>query len=144
MTDHGREDLTREILDHHDSHGLTESLRICSDGTGPRGASHYYLVTAPLPPAVPGSSASAQQAGRIVVASVQFQKGPRNEPGSTPGVVEAVLLAILIDRMRGFNAGEYRCRENALVQTKCEEALHWLRHRTDDRARRKVLGTYSK
>ena len=59
-------------------------------------------------------------------------------------VVESVLLAIVIDRMRAFNEGEYRCRENALVLTKCEEALHWLKSRADDRARRKVLGTYEK
>lgn len=124
---------TRQITDHHDGHGLTESLIIEADGPGPGGASHHYRV-----------HIQVDGAKLFDVAEVQFQKGPRLETGSTPGVVESVLLAIVIDRMRSFNAGDYRCRENALVMTKCEEALHWLKARADERARRGVLGTYQK
>lgn len=118
----------RTITDHFDGHGLADSIELLADAPGPGGASHTYTA----------------YINGAVVARVQFQKGPRNESGSTPGVVENVLLAIVIDRMRAFNEGEYRCRENALVMTKCEEALHWLKHRADERARRKVLGTYQK
>ena len=125
----------REIFDHHDGHGLTESIKIEADEPGPGGASHHY--TAVMTPAVLAGA-------RFEPLKVQFQKGPRGEKESSPGIVEAVLLAIVIDRMRAFNAGEYKCRENALVMTKCEEALHWLKHRADDRAKRKVLGTYEK
>lgn len=120
--------MPREITNHYDGHGLAESLRIMADEPGPGGASHLYIVLA----------------GDAEVGRIQYQKGPRNVEGSTPGVIETVLLAIVIDRMNSFNAGEYRCRENSLVATKCEEAMHWLKHRADDRARRKVLGTYAK
>lgn len=124
----------REITDHHDGHGLTESLHIEADEPGPGGASHVYGVHVDL----------GEYCRVYDVARIQFQKGPRNEPGSVPGIVESVLLAIVADRMRCFQKGEYACRENALVLTKVEEALHWLRHRVDDRAKRKVLGTYQK
>lgn len=114
----------RLITDHHDGHGLAESIRIEADALGPGGASHRYTVTA----------------DDHHVAGIQYQRGPRNEPGSTPGVLDSVLLAIVADRMRCFNEGPYRARENALVLTKTEEALHWLKHRADERARRGVLG----
>jgi len=35
----------------------------------------------------------------------------------------------------------FPCRENALVLTKLDEALHWLDHRTRDRETRGVEGT---
>ena len=38
------------------------------------------------------------------VATIQFQRGPRNVEGSTPGITEAVLYAVLIDRLEGFQA----------------------------------------
>ncbi len=38
-------------------------------------------------------------------------------------------------------AGEFSCRENALVITKLEEARHWLDHRTQVREAQGVEGT---
>lgn len=52
------------------------------------------------------------------------------------------LLAILIDRMRSFQAGPYSCRENALALTKLEEAQMWLLQRTRARMSRGVEGTH--
>lgn len=127
--------LTRMITDHYDGHGLTESIVIEADEEDQKagGASHYYVAS------IGGPNVKGQ-----IVMKAQFQHGPRNEEGSTAGVVESVLLAILIDRMRSFNAGPYACRENALVRTHCEEAMHWLKHRADERARRGVLGKNQK
>jgi hypothetical protein len=51
------------------------------------------------------------------------------------------LLAIVIDRLRSFQAGPFACRENALALTKIEEAMHWLNHRTSERKNRGVEGT---
>lgn len=118
----------REIVTHHDGHGLNESIKIEADEPGPGGASHLYIL-----------SINDSEVGRV-----QFQKGPRDVEGSTPGAVENAVLAIVRDRMESFNAGEYRCRENALVATKVEEAMHWLKARADERAQRQVLGTYAK
>jgi hypothetical protein len=80
----------------------------------------------------------------LTIARIQFQKGPRNEPTSTPGVTEAAIIAVLIDRLRCFQAGPYACRENAIQLTKLEETLHWTKARADARAKRGVLGTYTK
>lgn len=71
---------------------------------------------------------------------INFQHGPRNKEGSLPGVTDAAVLAILLDRYRGFQEGPFACRENALVITKLEEALHWMQNRTLKRLQQGVLG----
>ena len=116
---------SRLIEHHHDGHGLNDSIRITADDLGPGGASHSYHLTI----------------GGDPVGWIRFQRGPRNDPTSTPGVTEAALLAVLIDRLQCFNAGPYACRENAIQITKLEEALHWTKARADARAKRGVLGT---
>lgn len=120
--------MAREITTHHDGFGLTESIKIFADEAGPGGASHLYVLTM-----------GDQEVGRI-----QFQKGPRDVKGSTPGIVESALLAIVKDRMDAFNAGDYRCRENSLIATHAEEAMNWLWRRAMGRKQRGVLGTYNK
>jgi hypothetical protein len=72
---------------------------------------------------------------------ILFQNGPINEKGVN-GITQEVLLAIVADRLRSFQAGPYACRENALALTKIEEAQHWLRQRTIARMRRGVEGTH--
>lgn len=71
---------------------------------------------------------------------ISFQRGPIKEVG-TNGITHEVLLAILIDRLRGFQSGEFACRENALALTKLEEARMWLFERTRARVARGVEGT---
>lgn len=122
----------RYIDSHHDGHGLNESLEIVADDADQSGASHSYTI----------DIVNGQQ--RHQVARVQFQKGPRHEEESTPGCTEASLLAILIDRLRGFQAGPYPCKENAVVLTKLEECMMWVKERAHARAKRGVLGTNTK
>ena len=74
---------------------------------------------------------------------VSFQDGPIKEAGVN-GVMNEDLIAIVIDRMRGFQSGDYACRDNALALTKLEEALMWLRNRTNEREARGVEGTHTK
>jgi hypothetical protein len=76
-------------------------------------------------------------------ASVSFQNGPIKESGVN-GCHNEDLIAIVIDRLRGFQSGDFQCRENALALTKLEEALHWLNSRTAERQRRGVEGTHVK
>lgn len=138
----------REIKDHHDGHGLAESLRILADGPGPGGASHYYVVGSTKNRSLDEFFAKTETQSLCALedplALISYQKGPRDEIDSQPGVLDSVLLAIVADRMRSFQAGPFGCRENALVLTKVEEALHWLKHRADERARRGVLGRNAK
>lgn len=72
---------------------------------------------------------------------IRFQHGPRRDPNSTHGVLDADLLEIVRDRLRGFQSGEFACRENACALTHIEEALMWLNRRVEDRIERDVLGT---
>ena len=125
----------RTIDTHHDGHGLNESIVIRTDEPDGSGAAHLYEASIASYAAQCDQSVDDWQ-----VARVQFQKGPRNVEGSTPGMTEAALLAILIDRLRGFQAGPYACRENAIQLTKLEEVLHWTKARADERAKRGVLG----
>jgi hypothetical protein len=69
-----------------------------------------------------------------------FQSGFVREVGAN-GVTNEALIAILCDRLRGFQKGPYACRENALALTKLEEAAMWLGARTRDRMRRGVEST---
>ncbi len=116
------------ITHHHDGHGLNDEIIIDCDARDPDNgnASHHYSAG----PGEPG----------VDDATVHFQQGPRGEPGSIRGCTDAVLLAIVLDRYEGFQSGDYACCENALVITKLQEALHWMKHRADDRSRRGVLG----
>lgn len=124
--------MTREITTHHDGHGLAESIHIEADEPGPGGASHHYMVKV------------ESMGAELGVADIQFQKGPREVLGSNPGIIDNVLLAIVRDRLEAFNAGEYRCRENACAITHIQEAMMWMRERANERAKRGVLGTYKK
>ena len=73
---------------------------------------------------------------------ILFQNGPIPEKGVN-GVTQEVLLAIVADRLRSFQAGPFACCENALALTKIEEAQHWLQQRTLARMRRGVEGTHT-
>lgn len=103
-----------------------------TDEPGAGGANHEYLVT--LPPNDDPSKPSKSW-------SISFQNGPINENGVN-GITQEVLLAIVADRLRSFQAGQYACRENALALTKIEEAQHWLHSRTLARMQRGVEGTH--
>lgn len=74
--------------------------------------------------------------------TILFQNGPIKEFGVN-GITHEALLAVLIDRMRSFQDGPYKCRENAIAITHLEEALMWLQRRTVARIKRGVEGTHS-
>lgn len=77
-----------------------------------------------------------------IVGEIDFQEGPIKENGVN-GVNNEDLIAMVIARLKGFQNGEYSCRENAIAITKLEECLMWLRKRTNDRIARNVEGTSS-
>jgi len=115
-------------VEYHKINPVNDTLDIVvKDEPGHGGANHVYAIehtaTAGLPP----------------MCVVSFQNGPIGEVGVN-GVTQEILLAIVIDRLRSFQAGPFSSRENALALTKCEEALHWLQQRTLERMRRGVEG----
>jgi hypothetical protein len=101
------------------------------DEPGQGGACHRYFISRADSPA----SAPVGEFGHV-----EFQNGPIKEFGVN-GCHQEDLLAIVIDRLRCFQAGTYACRENALALTKIEEAMHWLNSRTAARVSRGVEGT---
>jgi hypothetical protein len=78
------------------------------------------------------------------LAVIRFQHGARKLPDSVHGVLDTDLLEIVRDRLKGFQQGEYSCRENACALTHLEEALMWMNRRVEDRIERQVLGTNNK
>ena len=104
------------------------------DDPGAGGACHKYIVR----------QDKFCPREEVVVAEIQFQHGPRNEEGSTIGVLDVDLLEIVRDRLKSFQQGEFATRENACALTHIEEALMWMNKRVEDRTERNVLGTYSK
>ena len=106
------------------------------DEKGCGGANHHYKVTY--------STIDFDDRIEKTAADIQFQCGPRKEFDSVHGVRDTDLLEIVRDRLKGFQSGEYACRENACALTHIEEALMWMNRRVEDRIERKVLGTNNK
>lgn len=121
----------REIYDHKS--GLpadaSDQIRVfAADAPGPGNACHEYIVTLHDPVGPKTVQTLAQ---------VRFQKGPLQE-NAFNGCSNESILALVVDRLKGFQSGPYACRENALALTKIQEAIMWLHQRTKDRAARSV------
>ena len=115
------------------THGTTEHTIVKAiDDRGVGNGNHKYSI-----------EKSATSSRPVVLQEVLFQHGPVKE-NAINGIFNEDLLVIVIDRLEGFQSGDYNCRENAIAKTKIEEALMWLRKRTDDRKRRGVEGTSQK
>lgn len=134
----------REITDHIINPTNDKIAITATDEPGAGGANHRYEVTGfdstsnnsrlIATDAAPQPSATAT--------TILFQNGPIPEAGVN-GVTQEVLLAIVADRLRSFQAGPYKCKENACALTHIEEAMHWLQQRTLARMRHGVEGTHT-
>lgn len=132
----------REIRDHV-VNPANDKLRIeVADEPGAGGANHLYMVRGFDTDTNPSCPFKARYGQPSDHTTILFQNGPINEVGVN-GLTQEVLLAIVADRLRSFQAGPYACRENALALTKIEEAQQWLQHRTLARMRRGVEGTHA-
>lgn len=131
----------REINDHKVNPANDVLKVLATDEPGSGGAHHRYEITGYNAETNP--SLNSEFGDDIRGEVILFQNGPIAEVGVN-GVTHEALLAILIDRMRAFQAGPFACRENALALTKLEEAQHWLHHRTRARMARGVEGTHQK
>lgn len=94
------------------------------------GAHHAYVIH------VDESKAPVSETVHV---TLQFQQGGIAEMGVN-GISNEALLAIVIDRMKGFQAGPFACRENAVALTHLETAVLWLGARTRERVARGVEG----
>jgi len=106
---------------------------IAVDEKGNGGANHNYVI-----------EWDRYNNGYISTQAIKFQNGARKEEGSERGVIDSDLLEIVLDRMKSFQEGPFKSRENAIVITKLEEALMWMNRRVEDRIERNVLGKNEK
>jgi hypothetical protein len=128
----------RTITDHK-LNGLNEALEITVlDEPGQGGACHQYQIELKE-----GRFQNVVMTGGVESVVIPFQNGPIQEHGVN-GISGEALLAIVIDRLRCFQAGPYACRDNAIALTHLEDSLMWLQKRTRDRLARGVEGTSEK
>jgi hypothetical protein len=135
--------MSRQVTDHILLGDLPQNaLKIdVGDKPGAGGASHFYAVTGFSGNLNPSQPPELQ--GQLEGCAIMFQNGPIKEAGLN-GLTQEALLAIVIDRLRSFQKGNYACRENAIALTKLQEALFWLKSRTEERLKRGVEGTSTK
>ena len=130
-------------LHDHRVNPVNDQLTIAvTDEPGAGGANHRYEIAGfdgATNPSAPKRLLLDPQFGLTVV----FQNGPIAEHGVN-GITQEVLLAIVADRLRSFQAGAYSCKENAVALTHIETAMLWLHKRTLDRMQRGVEGTSQK
>jgi hypothetical protein len=100
---------------------------IAVDNKGADGANRKYVATS----------------GHQYVGYIKFQEGPVKE-GAPGGLTNEDLLAVVIDRLQGFQSGDLACRENRRALDAAETALSCLRSRTADRKARGAEGTNEK
>jgi len=126
------------------NHQLTVAV---ADEPGQGGACHVYFIEGFDATENPGNERTQDEIDMDVTGprrvTMLFQNGPIKDVGVN-GITHEALLAILIDRMRSFQAGPYSNRANAIALTHMEEALMWLQQRTRERIKRGVEGTHAK
>ena len=123
----------RRITDHIVSGDQAVQLEITVvDDPGSGGANHRYHIDW-----LGDQTWKNEQPNSL---DIHFQEGPIKENGVN-GITQEALLAIVIDRLRGFQAGPFACFDNEFALSHCKEALMHLQRRTVDRIRRGVEGT---
>jgi len=106
-------DAIREITDHQCPD--CDNVRVLVlDGPGPGGAAHEYAISV--------FDEQGEGYGYRRACTIEFQRGPVAENGVN-GITNEALLAVVIDRLRGFQRGPFACRENAVALTHVETAL---------------------
>lgn len=139
----------REVQDHRvegKGGGADDTRIVVLDEPGQGGACHRYAVITESAGYNPdGNGRDGMEHLQVdgkwfdVLMRVDFQNGPIQEVGIN-GVQQEHLQAIVIDRLRSFQAGPFAGRENGVALTHQETALMWLQRRTVDRIRRNVEG----
>jgi hypothetical protein len=117
--------MPREITTHR-INGCNEALTVeAHDEPGSGGANHLYLIEGPS-----------------FETWLRFQNGPIKEAGIN-GITHEVLLAVLIDRLEGFQKGPFAHGYNTDALKSLMEARASLNQRTRDRMYRGVEGTHT-
>ena len=120
--------MTYRKIESHRIQGGHNGIEIYAVGErGPGGANHNYTVDYKL------------NNGVDRCLNIWFQNGPIPQEGNN-GITNEALLAIVIDRLEGFQAGEFASSLNERALTGCKMALNALHDRTEERLKRGVEG----
>lgn len=114
----------RQVTEHV-GNPVNDKIVITAIDVGPGGAPNLYSVTVPN--------------GNPIRTYLNFQNGPINEVGIN-GLTNEVLLAVVMDRLRCYQAGPFRCGENQAALMHITEGLAQLHSRTAERLKRGVEG----
>jgi hypothetical protein len=110
----------REITEHRAA-GLNEQLEVLAVGEpGKGGANDEYEIWI----------RDKEEPGEGLLIEMVFQRGPINEEGLN-GISNEALLAIVADRLRGFQKGPCACGPNEHALGLIEEALATLHERIE-------------
>jgi len=121
------------------NHALTITVE---DPAGAGGASHLYRIDGFNTATNPSATFFRLHGAPAEHATVLFQNGPIGDVGVN-GITHEVLIAILCDRLRGFQTGPYAQNDNATALAALEMAALFLQERTKKRVERGVEGTHT-
>lgn len=128
-------------LEDHKVNPANDKIKIeVTDEPGAGGANHRYVISG-FHLATNVSALPEDMSSRSRVALI-FQNGPIPEMGVN-GVTQEVLLSIVADRLRCFQAGKFANKYNEDALTHIELALESLLARTKERMEREVEGTHA-
>lgn len=113
---------------------LKEHFEILEDGTS-------YMVPEYL--IVDGQGLVEMPNDSLTINFVRGSKLGNEDVEKRSGTLHEHLLSVMIHDLK-FKNGLVPSRETSAIITKLEEAMHWLRARQIDRAKREVVGTYQK
>lgn len=120
----------RELTGHK---GGVLNDELCVESVGGRGAGGAHMIYR-ITSAVPGPGSGPP----IVKVAICFQEG--DPQTGVDGISDEALLAIVEDRLAGFQAGPFSCDEYARALLCVTAALNHLHSRTAARQRRGVEG----
>lgn len=112
------------------------------DEPGSGGANHLYHITGFNSASNPSDPWTKRHGQAAQYSTVLFQNGPIGEVGVN-GLTHEALLAILIDRMEGFQSGAYASMDNQEALEALRAAQTALQRRTLARMARGVEGTHA-
>jgi len=134
--------MTRELTGHKVNPG-NDVLKVeVLDSAGSGGANHLYHITGFDSASNPSDPWTARHGESAKHSTILFQNGPINEVGVN-GLTHEALLAILIDRMEGFQNGPYASPDNQEALDAMRTAQTALQRRTKARMARGVEGTHT-
>jgi hypothetical protein len=131
----------RELTEHRINPANDRLIIRVVDEAGAGGANHLYMVEGFNTETNPSCPFKQRYGKPSDHATILFQNGPIGEHGVN-GITQEVLLAIVADRLRAFQAGPFACDDNQRALECVVQAMNILHARTLARMSRGVEGTH--